>query len=636
MHSLVKIVAAAVKILLFLIGLLAVALVLFLNACSRRVPEALARKVEDALCTDVICVRFDTMSFSIFDGPTLNHVRLYARGMLGPPLVEFNELHVGVSLRIGRPIVECIDSISLRGIDFEELPDFDALGNLLADTAEDSDESDAFSWMKRPIDLSVRDFNLLGTRIHSLTTRAAIRGRVFRFEDIRLNWSGADWPEHATGEITHDIDNGSFQILLDGFATPVPLYPIFHALGAESVVRLCNDFSNFHGPFETKLDLLQRNMDAPTEIKVSLRGSNFDYLGMPFTRAQAIVTYSEGGVKDLVRVKSFAAEHETGTVTGELELDPDCTFLTMDLKSTVAVPVIARVVADFDPELASNVVEALQFDAPPTMTVSGKVSVDGAGTADLRGHITSAHPFKVIGVPVASADTDYVLTEKYCDYPNVVASAFGGTVTGAVHLAEIPGTTNQEWSVRGVGEGTGLGFGDFCRDVFAYTNSFGGILDATFDISAPLAGKAFPTGTGRAKVRKGVIARIPLFAGFTDYLAKNIPGVENMVTQSDMSADFVCTNRQFRTENLLVEGGFFSMRAGGRYRDPDHSLDFVAKVRLFREKTLAGKLIRLVVFPFDKLLEFQVYGTAEAPEWRYIGLIDRIIDIFRSKDEEDD
>ncbi len=639
MRSFLKFMSGLVKVVLCMIGLLVVVLALFLNACSRRVPDALARRIEDALCTDAICVRFDTAAFNLFEGITFNRMRLYARGMLGQPLVEVDSLHVGLTLRFGSSIPECIDSLSLRGLDFAEFPDFDRLGGLLADTAEDAGDdpgSSAYSWMMRPIDLDIRDFNFLGTRIETVTSRVTLRGRIFHFDDFRLHWAGENWPEHAIGELTHNIDEGSFRFSLDGYATPKPLYPIFHAIGANGVVRFCEDFSNFHSPLETKFELLQRDMASPTEIKVSLDGGGFDYLGMPLAHARAVVTYSEGGIRNQVKVKSLFAEHGTGVVSGDMELDPDCECLSMNLKSTVAVPVVARVISDFNAELASNVVAAISFDAPPTITASGKVSLDGSETVDLRGHITSVHPFTVIDVPVESADSDYALTEKYCDFPNMSASAFGGMVTGLVHLAEIPGTTNQEWMVHGVGEGTGLKFGDFCRDLFAYTNSFGGVLNGTFDLSAPLERGAFPTGFGHARVHDGIIARIPLFAGFTDYLAENIPGIDTVVTQSDLSGDFVCTNRQFRTENLLVEGGFFSMRASGRYRDIDHSLDFVAKVRLLREKTLAGKLIRIVTFPFNKFLEFRVFGTAEEPRWAYIGILDRVIDIFRGEDEEAD
>lgn len=630
MRHLLKFVSVLFKTVTAAVALLAVALSLFLGICARRIPDALSQRIEDALCTDSICVRFDTAAFSLSDGFTFNHVRLYARGMLGPPLIETDRLHLDFSFRFGRPIAESIDTVIFEGLDFAELPDFDRIGALLVDAAKEAENApedapvSAYAWLTRPIDFRIIGFNLLGTRVDDVDARASLRGETFYFRDLHMAWKGRDWQEHASGEFIFDHERNSFKFTLEGHATPPPLYPIFRAVGAEGVVDVCEDFSDYNGPLETKFELSLDGGDAPLEIALALRGGGFRYLGMPIPFARARITYSEGGVPGLVRVSGLYAEHETGSARAHIEIDPDFTRVTIDVKSTVAAPVITTV-AKLPPELASNILASVVFDVPPKMSVSGTFDIsDDSDAIDLHGHVKADDRFYVVGVPVDAAEGDFAITEKSFSLPDLSGRAFGGTVTGGVFLAEMPGPTNQDWFVRGVGEGSQLGFGDFCRDLFGITNSFGGTLNGTFDLSAPLEKGAFPEGSGRMEVRQGVIARIPLFAGFTDYLARSIPGVESMVTQSDISLSFTCRDGGFHTDDLLVEGGFFSLRAAGDYYDSDNSLNFTATARLFREKTLAGRFVRLIAFPFSKLLEFRVYGTPDAPEWRYIGLLDRL------------
>ncbi|HOM58852.1 MAG TPA: hypothetical protein PK770_03215, partial [Kiritimatiellia bacterium] len=58
-------------------------------------------------------------------------------------------------------------------------------------------------------------------------------------------------------------------------------------------------------------------------------------------------------------------------------------------------------------------------------------------------------------------------------------------------------------------------------------------------------------------------------------------------------------------------------------------LDFTVRVSIFRQKTIAGRIVRLMTLPFSRLLlEFRVFGTLEQPEWTYVNLIERITEGF--------
>jgi hypothetical protein len=614
------------------LGLLLVALValgILLEACSRRLPDFLEKRLEDALCSDILCARFDSASFSLRDGLTLRQLRIYARGMIGPPLLAVGEARATVALRIGASAGDCLDAIHLRGLDFSTMPDLETLGPLLSGR-RGKDGKSALDAFTRPVDVTVEDLDLLGIPVQELTARVSAHDHALAFESLSLRWPGSTGGvEHASGMARVGLSDGSYRLVLDGRATPASLYPLFHALGFNGVVRVCSWFSDFHRPPVARFDLVRSGKGTPVALRLFLRGANFRYRDIPIENAEALVTLAEDGRKGHVAVSNLRVKHATGSVTGDLGMDFDTDILHLDLDSSVEESAVVRG-SGVNTNLAGKILGAVACETPPSMVVSGQVAFAGNKPPEilLRGRVRSG-PFTVVDIPFAAGEGDFLLTERSLDLPGVRVSAFGGTVTGDVSLAKSPGpTTNGEWRVnlRGVSKGTS--FGGFCQDVFDMTNHYGGILSAAFDLSIPLATNTFPTGTGSVVVRDGMIVRIPLFTGFTDYLADNIPGVETLVTQSDMKLDFVCTNGQFRTDNLLVEGGFFSLRAAGAYTHRDRKVDFLARARLFREKTLVGKVVRVVAFPFSKLLEFRAHGTLGAPKWEYIGLTDRIWDLL--------
>jgi hypothetical protein len=133
----------------------------------------------------------------------------------------------------------------------------------------------------------------------------------------------------------------------------------------------------------------------------------------------------------------------------------------------------------------------------------------------------------------------------------------------------------------------------------------------------------------------GALMRIPLFAGLTDFLGRNVPGVDALVMQSNATMPFTVTNGQVRVEQFRLEGNVFSLTADGccRLTAPGYPLDGVAKLRFFRQKTLAGMLARLVTLPLSKMMEFRVSGPVTRPDWNYIGLIDRLMDTIRNDDD---
>jgi hypothetical protein len=91
------------------------------------------------------------------------------------------------------------------------------------------------------------------------------------------------------------------------------------------------------------------------------------------------------------------------------------------------------------------------------------------------------------------------------------------------------------------------------------------------------------------------------------------------------------TNGLVRTHDLVIEGNIFSIAGTGTYFLPKDALDVSIKVNIFKERTFAGQISRIVAFPFTRmLLDFHLGGTTKQPIWSYVTILERITDSLTS------
>ena len=155
-----------------------------------------------------------------------------------------------------------------------------------------------------------------------------------------------------------------------------------------------------------------------------------------------------------------------------------------------------------------------------------------------------------------------------------------------------------------------------------------GEVEGEMWLEGPL-GDSFKSGLcggGRLKAANGHLAQMRLFMGLTELLAKEVPGIDRIVNQSEASCTYTVENGVVRTRDVLIEGSLFSIYADGQYDMAKDDLDFMVRVQLMKDESLLGKyLIRPIMWPFTKLLlEFRVRGPIDDPDWDYITVLDRI------------
>jgi hypothetical protein len=158
----------------------------------------------------------------------------------------------------------------------------------------------------------------------------------------------------------------------------------------------------------------------------------------------------------------------------------------------------------------------------------------------------------------------------------------------------------------------------------------GKILSGLFDRKSDDTGKASLTltmggdfltntvaslhGSGDARVRKSQLYRMPIFAGFTDFMARNIPGVNFLVSQNDLDTKFSIGDSRIHFSRLRIEGAIFSIAGDGDYW-LDDELDIGIKVHLLKHDAWVGSVLKVVLYPVSKLFELEVTGPLSDPKW---------------------
>ena len=198
----------------------------------------------------------------------------------------------------------------------------------------------------------------------------------------------------------------------------------------------------------------------------------------------------------------------------------------------------------------------------------------------------------------------------------------GGTVTGEGRIS-IPDFKQEKASFSVSVKSYGVSLTDFA-DIFKFdVGDKHGAIFGDVTLSGPLQTNISSRicGSGHIECRDGHLAQMKVFAGLTDYLAKHVPGIASFVNQSRGSLDFTITNGIFRTENIRIDGGFFSIQSAGTYDIPNDKLDFAARVTFTKNDGFFAKLATPITWPFANLtkmlLDFKIFGSLDNPEWKY-------------------
>jgi uncharacterized protein involved in outer membrane biogenesis len=235
---------------------------------------------------------------------------------------------------------------------------------------------------------------------------------------------------------------------------------------------------------------------------------------------------------------------------------------------------------------------------------------------------------RFFGIPLLKAFSEFRVRGEKIVFSDAKASMpHGGKIDGIGSIS-FPGFREDSASFNIAIKGSDIALRDALEALGVNSSEMHGKIDGSIEFGGPLSTALVSQVNGKASIsmKNGHLARLNMFAGLTDYLAKNIPGVSSLVDQSNAEIECTITNGVIQASKIQISGDVFSITGNGTYSIPDDKLDITVRVRIFKNDSIIGKITNPITWTFSKLLmEFKVYGSLDTPKWKYISVVERLL-----------
>lgn len=613
------------KLLLTVLFFAVLSAVLFLFWAQRGFSPDVLNKASEALSSETISVGFERASFHVTKGLVVQKIRV---AIVGDPdaFLTVDEVRIGLHPKLAVPSVDWISSIGIKNLHLARIPKLSAKGSSKDKTIPSAPLTIPYF---DQIQVRLEKVSVLGIEADEVSTALQLNmNGDLCLESASVRWYGrGKLEESVTGTCRFDFKKEFVYSSLTGRTLPYRLYPLFQLLHLKTVEEYCRlfEFPPDNLPDATCSFTLSFGADDNTTLlAIGVAARDFTYRGEPIEQVNGVINID--GRKTWIG--PLRAVHKTGILEGRLLNDGVTQILTYDAQSTLQLQPLSQIL-----DLVKRPVTNFVFAVPPMLTATGAIrsvgtTLDsvvldgrfkgGAGSV-YRIAVSSAEGLMRMtnsvlsfeGVKIGFADEGNALLDLALKFRSVETIDFNGATTAEkVPLAAFGALAG------------GAALGSYGQ-ISGTTELAGCLTDEHPSLSF--------LGSGKVKVHNGRLNRVKLFAGFTDYLAKNVPGVEGLVDQTQAECSFGVTNGVISTRDVDIHGDVFGVKLQGIYDIHNDSFDAVARTVFFKEKSVARTVTSFLSYPVARLfMELRLGGTLEDPKWTYIGLIDRVGGWFSS------
>ena len=621
--------------LFFLLG--AIALVLIsVTFFDQPVPQGLLHRIADSVSDGDWLVSAESASFRLSYGLRIRNVRVLDRKKpAAAPVISASLVDVKINFwRVPWRRETILNHVTVTDLKYPRLGD----GYYIPDSIEFPGQPD-FKEKDEPLLLdlpTIRPFRLtlIQPNILDVTPKfveiphVEFTKKSMAARNLHLQWIDSEALMTLDGECELDLDRQLVRGEVHGLARQSNILPLLKALEITNSYAFIESFTKVVQPVNARCDFKVNLRNNDLNILLDLHPTGGCYNHVPLRNVDGKVDINVF-VRDTFQnahivVGPIDANLADGmTMNGTIYYDNtnDIGYVTFkDVRSTTSLS-NALAVADV---LTDGTLDCLSLSTPPTITLGGRLAVNPtyAATNSLDGTLTFAKG-SFFSIPLTNAATAFHVRGTDVTFSNARATApHGGTVTGEGRIS-IPDFKQEKASFAVSVKGDGVTLTDFA-DIFKFdVGDKHGTIFGNVTLSGPLQTNLASRicGQGHVECRNGHLAQMKVFAGLTDYLAKHVPGIASFVNQSRGSMDFSITNGIFRTDNIRIDGGFFSIISSGTYDIPNDKLDFSARVTFTKNEGFFATLATPITWPFANLskmlFDFKIFGSLDKPEWKY-------------------
>jgi len=625
MWKLLKYIGYLLRLVFWCAALLALGMIALLYVFEHGIPQIIVNRLEEKISDKEVMVEIGRATFTMGNGLHLYNISAEPRKLAGESFGRIEEAAIELSIS---PLIthnERIHSVTLRGVEMPNHP-----RRIFRELAKLKEKREPRKPRKelpalKPFKLTVEDSCVIGLSVSKTTATVVLTEPEMRFNDIRLTWQGAGPPRQITGTLMVDLDRDIITGSTHGQAFQEDIEPFLKEMGARGALHIMQRITGVEKAATASCDFNANIENGNFVIALDLDVGQCKYRDVALDYARLDITACETNGVVTVDIKNLSSANASGKLDGDIFYNESDESVKVRGASTMNHNEVLTMI-DI---LTHGELDPIEPIAPPVVTIEGIAAVATNSTVrhNLQGTVRIGEGV-VFGLNIQEAAANFRVQRDSAFLDNVKGSTPSrGKVSGQAEF-EIPDNSDLPPAIIADVKFDEIDLSDLAK-VFSITNDRAGACFGDMHLSGILGTNQLHTlnGNGKFAINKGLLTRLPLFAGFTDYISRNIPGVDRVVDQSDCSLDFIIKDGILTSNNFTIEGDVFSIQGKGSYDITRDNLDFTVHVALFRQKTFAGRVIRMVTFPFKKLLlEFKVYGSINNPEWSYVNILERITD----------
>lgn len=630
--------SSALLVLLLLAG------VFYFVFFEQTVPDFILRRVMDCCSTSDLLVRADSATFSFDRGLRVKNVRAFDKGRLygekdGPATVVLTASEVDLELdlrRIPWSSATILRAVTIVDLSYPRLP----RGYYVPDSVEFPGRPD-YQEVDQPLELDLPELrpfrvrlvrpSILGIEsplVEAQSVEVTTDGLVAK--GISLRWPDTDVVMEATGNVMLDLRGQLLHGEVRGQARQHNIRPMLVALDITNSYQFVDAFTKVEKPVDTscRFDVDLRKNDLRILLDLHPRGGC--HHGVPLRKVDGKVD-----IRVFVRDTYQNARIVVGPLLGTLadgsavegtilyENTNDVGFVNFDVGTRAPLKDVLAIADVWN----DGTLDCLSITrGTPLMSLRGRLAVEDAhaATNDLRGTLAFEEG-ALWDIPLRDVSTEFRVQGTTVSFTNVVARSAHGGQLGGVGVISVPESRRELATYKVRVNGDSLPLEDVAHALNFDPGDKTGVVSGFMDLSGPLLSEtnviARFVGGGRLECKDGRLAQMRLFAGLTDYLAKRVPGIADVVNLSRASLDYTLRDGVFSSTNVVVEGNVLSVHAEGRYDAVNDNLDFRARVSLTKNESFFAKLATPITWPFSNLarvlLDFGIHGPLDNPTWVY-------------------
>ena len=627
----------------FFIALTATAVVALLAVRFTEIslPQSVLERISAGISSEDWLIRVDSVKWSFPGRIGIKGLRMLNRKKIeAAPFLSAENVYVRLSLsRFPWKAEHLVKSVTVAKLKMPRLPD----GYYIPDSVEFPGSPD-FTEKNEPVKLDIPDLapfrltleepDILDLRARQVTVNSvSAQKNILRFDGVKVQFPDRDADMSVTGDCELNIPEQKVAGSVHGQARQHNIRPMLQALDIANSYQFVDAFTGVHTPVDAgcKFEVNLRNCDL--RIFLDLNPTGGAYREVPLKTVQGNID-----IRVFVRDHFQNATISVGPVNAQLadgasmtgsvlyENTNDIGYVSFrNVHSTTSLS-NALAVADV---LNDGTLDCLQPETPPTITIDGMMAVDPAHAATNRIDGTIAfEKGTFFGVPLCDAFSAFRVRGENIAFSGARASMpHGGKIDGTGSIA-FPGFKEENASFKVALAGSDIALPDALAAFGIDSGDMHGKVSGTVEFGGPLTTALVSKVNGKASIslKNGHLARFNIFAGLTGYLAKNVPGVSSLVDQSDAEVECTISNGVIRASRIQISGDVFSISGTGTYSMPEDKIDVTARVRIFKNDSILGKIANPISWTFSKLLlEFKVYGSLDNPKWKYISVIERLL-----------